>query len=135
MLLIGVGIIFLVLPPILLLFVLQFVLSASRYAADTAKLKKAINGKSIILLFPQKHAEYGFHSFTARNARDLVSRGYAVIAVSPFFISSKGFSQTKRPFVNLKNEDGGFVYIKRQFFFFIRERLLNHHKERVIFIY
>ena len=133
--LIAVGIILLVFPPILLLFIIQLLLSASRFSADTFRLKETIDKKSVIILFPQRHAEYGYNSFMGRNARELASRGYAVIAVSPFLVSSKGFGKTKKYFINLRKESEGVISIKRQYFFFIKKNLLNTHKERVIFIF
>lgn len=133
--LIAAAIILLVIPPILLVFVIQFVLSASKYTSDTTKLKEIISQKSVICLFPQKNAEFGFDSFMGRNARELSSRGYAVIAVSPFFISGKGFGKRHVYFINFRNESEGVTSIKRQYFFFIKKKLLNAHNKRVIFIY
>lgn len=134
-LLIVVSILSLVLPPIILLFSVQFILSAARYPGDSKNFFDSTAGKKIIFLFPTRQTNFDAESFFAKNAVELASRGYAVTVVSPFFLSPKSISENRRPYVNLRRECDGITSIRRQYFFFIRKQVLKSHRERVIFIY
>ena len=134
-LLIAVSILSLVLPPLVLLFSVQFILSAARYHGDSKIFSEFSSGKKIIFLFPARQTSFFRESFFAKNALELTSHGYAVVIVSPFFISQKSIFGNCRPYVNLRRECHGITSIRRQYFFFIKKQVLKSHTERIIFIY
>lgn len=124
-----------VIPPIILGFAALLLLSAVRLRRDGRLLRKKIAGKKVILFFPPRHCELGVGSFLYRNISELADRGYAVIAVSPFMISQRGLSESKKPYANIRIEGERIFTVRRQYFFFINKRILQKHEKRVIYIY
>ncbi len=116
--------IFLVALPFLLIFAL-FCLTAALFRRRNAltELGQRLNDKKVYMLFAsreqikRKNSQNGyFYS----NARELASNGSAVIIVSPFFFSKKGFEKTD--FYVTAREENTNIYLVRKIFFFILRR-------------
>ena len=132
---IAIVVILIILPPIVIGFAVIFICSAARYSHDTADILEAIKGKKIMIIFTQRHFNFQSDSFFYRNALNLTSRGYTVIAVSPFMLSSKGISGSKDFYLNRKREADGIFTLRLQYYFFIKKKIFEKHRERLIYIY
>jgi hypothetical protein len=124
-----------IIPPIIIGFSALFIISAIKFPKDAKFLEKKLSGKKVILLFPPRHCNFSADSFLSKNASELADRGYAVIAVSPFVLSSLTLSGSKKLYANLHAHTKGIFTIRRQYFFFINKRILKNHQKRVIYIY
>ena len=124
-----------VIPPIILGFAALLLLSAVRLPHDGRLLTEKISGKKVIIFFPPRHCEFGNGGFLYRNISELASRGYAIIAVSPFMISQKRIFQSQKSYSNIRLEDEKIFTVRRRYFFFINKRILQKHEKRVIYIY
>ena len=116
--------VFLVALPFLIVFAI-FSLTAALFRRRNAlrELKQRLKNKKIYVLFAsreqikRKNSKKGyFYS----NAKELASDGSAVIIVSPFFFSKKGFE--KSDFYVTAREEYENIYLVRKIFFFILRR-------------
>lgn len=125
----------LILPPVALFLPIILLCSASRFASDTKALKKRIGGKATIVFFMTRQHHFGDDSFFYRNTLELSKRGYFVIAVSPFILSPKGLTSSKKFFLNVREEADSLFVIRQQYFFYIKKKLLKNFNQRIIYVY
>ena len=131
----AVALLAIIIPPIIAGFSTLLIISAIKFPRDAKLLEKRISDKKVILFFPPKQCELGQDGFLFRNASELASRGYALIAVSPFLLSSLSLSGSKRLYANIRADTEEIFTIRRQYFFFINKKILKKHQKRVIYIY
>ena len=111
---------FLVILPILAILMLTVLLGAWIGSGRANKrLSKELKGKKIYILFltPQKNP------FLEGNAKDLASRGDAVVVVSPYTISPKGLSGSKKLYFTAREEFPSVFLIRRYYFFSFRKHV------------
>lgn len=114
--------------PLILAFLLGVAFAA---LIDTRKsfkrLSAALQDKRVYVLFCVNGA------FAEANARALASDpSLAVLAVSPYRISSGGFHRSKR-YVNMRQEGERLFLIRRHFYFFVRKHLLKPDQTALIY--
>ena len=92
------------------------------------KMSIALKDKNVYILFlPREKC-----LFLQANAKDLAARGNAVILISPYWISSNGFSKG-RFYCTVRNEEKNLYLIRRYYFFSLRKKILQ--KEKCVFLY
>lgn len=124
-----------ILPPTALIFPGIFLCSAFSFKRDTERLVSELGDSKIIVWFIPRQYRYGSDSFFYRNALELSSRGYTVIAVTPFILSAKGLTDSKKYFLNLRRESNGVFIIRHQYFFHIRKKLLGDSIRKTTYVY
>ncbi len=112
-----------------LLVLAAFSLTAALFRRRSAlkELGQRLNGKKVYVLFvsreqlKRKNTQNGyFYS----NAKDLTSDGSAVIIVSPFFFSKKGFEKTDF-YVTARKERENIYLVRKMFFFILRRKVIQ----------
>ena len=100
------------------------------------KVRSAICGKKITVLFPQKGRALAEDSFFSGMARDICRRtGGVAIVVSPYFFSTRGISKNKKMFLSMRDEGGGVLLVRRHFFFSLKRNVLKNRREDITVIY
>lgn len=123
------------LPPALIYFLSISLYALITFRRDVRCTVEAAAGKKIIFMFPSRKQKLSKNSFFYRNAQELVTHGYLIISVSPFFASSSDISGNKKIYANQKITEDGIITVRRQYFFRIKKKLLKDHRQRTIFIY
>ena len=123
------------LPPSLIYFLSVYLYALITFKRDIRKTLEAAEGKKIIFMFPSRSQKLSKDSFFYRNARELADRGYLIISVSPFLVSSSDISGNKKIYANQKATESGLITVRRQYFFQIKKKFLKDHPKRTIFLY
>lgn len=131
---IGLILLAILLPPALIYLFAVFLYSLFTSPRDIKRIFDGVGDRKIIVIFPARRQNLGCHSFLYRNARDLEQKGYFVISVSPFWLSSVDISGNRKLYANQKITNG-IVTVRRQYFFRIKKQLLKNHNQRAIFIH
>lgn len=120
---------FLVILPILIALMLGILLTACIESRRTNRaLQKATQGKKIYVLFlPLQNAP-----LLAATAQEFAAGGGVVFAISPYWISSKGFSKG-RFYCTARCEWENVHLVRRYYFFSLQKRVLS--KTDVAYIY
>jgi hypothetical protein len=121
---------FLVILPVLVMLMSAVLLGAWIGSGRTnKKLSKKLDGKMICILFltPQDNP------FLVENAKDLASRGMAVAVVSPYWISSKGLSESKKLYFTAREEFPSVYLIRRYYFFSFRKHVAKRNQIAYLF--
>ncbi|MBQ8345954.1 MAG: hypothetical protein IJY42_06800, partial [Clostridia bacterium] len=63
--------------------------------------------------------------FLMENAKDLASRGKAVVVVSPYRISPKGLNGSRKLYFTAREEFPAVYLIRRYYFFSFRKHVLD----------
>ena len=120
---------FLILLPAALLVMLGLLIAA---LADSVranrKMRLALKGKKVYILFLQREK----CRFLQANAKELAAQGNTVILISPYWISSNGFSKG-RFYCTVRSEEKNLYLIRRYYFFSLRKKVLQ--KENCVFLY
>ena len=122
-------VIFLILLPILAALMLGILITAridSRRANRT--MKAALEGKKTYLFFLPREASAFFFS----NAQSLAAKGSAVILISPYWISAKGF-QKGHFYFTVRQETKNIFLIRRYYFFSLRKRVLKEKNTVIVY--
>ena len=89
------------------------------------RLKKALTGKRIRILIPPGKSAFSENAFFIRNAREMAQHGeVAVIAVSPYLLSTKGLGG-RGAYSNARQEADNLFIVRRHYFFTLRRRVLD----------
>lgn len=123
------------LPPLVVGFLVILICSASRLYHDSKQISQDAANKKIIVYFPARQYPFMKDSFFRRSALELSQKGYCVIAVSPFIVSPKGITETKKYYLNVKKEADGIFIIRQHYFFYIKRKFFQKHKNRLIYVY
>lgn len=123
------------LPPALITLPLIFICAALRFRRDDRRVQASIGDKRAIIIFLDKQYPFGSDTFCYRSARELLHRGYAVIAVSPFLLSTKGLCNRKKPYLNCRIEENGILLIRRQYFFHFKKNFSGPTDQKIILVY
>lgn len=114
-------VLFLILLPILSALMLGILITArvdSRRANQA--MKTALEGKRTYLFFLPKDTS----AFFFANAQSLAAKGAAVILISPYWISAKGFRKGHFYFT-VRRESENIFLIRRYYFFSLRKNVLR----------
>ena len=123
------------LPPVLLFFPIILLLSAAKFKRDDAVLFETAKNSAVIIFFLSPQGKYDKGDFFYRNALDFASRGYLVLAVSPYTLSRQGISGQKKYFLNARREGENVFVIRQQYFFHIKRNHLKDDNKKTIYVY
>ena len=113
---------FLVVLPLLAALMLGILLTALLESRRTnRRLQKQAKGKRVCVLFMSNEE----NAFLEHNAKNLCARGFFVVIVSPYWISSKGLAD-KRFYCTAREEYRNIVLIRRYYFFSFRKHVLQN---------
>ena len=100
------------------------------------KVKEAIEGKSVTILFPQRGRALTEDSFFSGMTRDICRRtGGVAIVVSPYFYSTRGISKSNKLFLSMRDEGDGVLLVRRHFFFSLKRKILKEKRNDTTVIY
>ena len=120
---------FLVLLPLGGAFLLGLLLTALLESRRSNRfLQERLAGRQVTVLFLSSEKSPFFRA----NLRDLKARGQAVIAVSPFLISSEGLRKG-RFYCTLREEEKDVFLVRKYYFFSLRKHVLS--KTRLTLLY
>lgn len=112
----------LVLLPAAILAMLTVLLVAWVGARGASRrIQKETEHRRVCVFFPSANAS---NAFLLANARDLVRRGYTVILVSPYWISSRGLRARGRFYCTVREESEHLYLVRRYSFFRLRRDVL-----------
>ncbi len=99
--------------------------AALRSRHMNGRLRRELAGMRIRILIPAGRNAFSKNAFFIRNARSMaVEEEVAVVVVSPFLLSTKGFGGRGAYFTARKEGERLFV-VRKHYFFFLRRRVLD----------
>lgn len=130
--------VFLVALPFLILFAV-FSLTAALFGRRNAlrELEQKLRGKKVYILFASREQikrDNSSSGFFYSNAKDFSKDGSAVIIVSPFFFSKKGFEKSDF-YVNARQESENIYTVRKIFFFILRRKVIEKVTNNYIIIF
>lgn len=120
--------VFLIALPFLLLFAI-FSLTAALFQRRNAlkDFRQKLNNKRVYILFASREQikrKNSKNGFFYSNAIELAENDSAVIIVSPFFFSKKGFEKTDF-YVTAREENKNIYLVRKIFFFILRRKIIE----------
>ena len=117
--------IFLVILPLLAVLMLGILITAAIESRRSNRyLERTLTDRRVCVLFPSADPT----PFFAQSARRLVAEGFAVIVVSPFWISARGIGHPKQKrtfYATLRREAPDLYLVRRYYFFSLRKHVLQ----------
>ena len=117
------------LPFTILFSYLAFLFSHMNAKKRTEQLMERMKSKKIYVFFPPKSLALSESSFLCGFVRDIASKEDSFcIIVSPYIFKSKGISQEKGAFVNVRDErskNNNIVIVRRNYFFSIKKNIFK----------
>lgn len=111
------------------------VAAALRSHRMNSRLRRELEGKRIRILIPTGRKALSKGTFFTRNARCMAAEeGVAVIAVSPYLLSTKGLGGKGAYFTARKEGEDLFI-VRRHYFFILRRRVLDAMDGDVTVVY
>ncbi len=115
------------LPFLLILAIFSLTAALFRRRSVLKELKKKLKDKKVFILFAsreQMKRENSEKGYFYLNARNLASGDSAVVVVSPFFFSKKGFEKTNF-YVTAREEEENIYLVRKIFFFILRRKVIE----------
>lgn len=121
----------LVILPALVATMLAILLTARLESRRTNRLLlKTTQGRRVCVLFLTANAPCAFLS---GGARDLVERGYTVILVSPYWISTRGMLERGRFYCTARAEAEQIYLVRRYYFFSLRKHVIAKRESTYVY--
>jgi hypothetical protein len=99
--------------------------AALRSRHMNTRLRRVLTGKRIRILIPTGRKALSKNAFFIRNARSMAAEeDVAVVVVSPFLLSHKGFGG-KGAYFTARTEGERLFIVRKPYFFFLRRRVLD----------
>lgn len=97
-------------------------------------MKERLAEKAVCIFFPAREPNFFDSCFFVGQCREMSSNGYAVLVVTPFFISQKGISGNKMYLTVREDLDNVFM-VRRYIFFALRRNVLERSVKKCIYFY
>lgn len=128
-----------IIPIILITAIAVYILGSASRASAFKKIRSACKKNNIYVFFPQKDKPFGEDSYFRKTLKDIsndTNKSNFIIVVSPYFLSSAGFSDGKEKFYSIARFESERICIVRQHaFFLLRRRVLQTSESKTIYIY
>ena len=104
------------------------------YRKENKRMKKSLDGKTIIVFFPTRDGEFERGCFWKTHTQEVAKKpNTVVLIVSPFFWSGKGLNNRHfYPLIRKENEN---LYILRKHYYFSLKQNILKNKHSLILIY
>ena len=126
-----------ILPFLILSSGLCLFLAVLHSRAVNRRLSADLAGRHVRILLPSRRANFTPRAmpFFFASAREMAAEpGTAVIVVSPFILSPKGFG-SRRMFVTARKEAEGLYVVRKYYYFILRRRVLDALDSQLAILY
>ena len=100
------------------------------------RTKEMISDRAVTVFFAQRGDSLTKDSYFAGMIKDHTERtGCVSVIISPYFLSSKGISGSKKLFFIMREEEKDVIVIRRHFFFSLKKLLFKNMNDSLTMIY
>ena len=122
------------LPFILIAALVSCVHTLLSFKKYNEKFRSLIQDKKLLVFFPSKNDSFDPESYLGKTFSTLSDKNTAIIAVTPYFFSSKGFGG-KGGFLTCRHEMKNVYIVRRRYFFIFKRRVIKNANCETIYIY
>ena len=122
------------LPFIIVAALFSFVHTLFSFKKYNDKFRDLILGKKLLVFFPSRNDTFDTGSYLEKTFSMFSDNDTEIIAVTPYFFSSKGFGG-KGAFLTCRQEKENVYIVRRRYFFIFKRRVLKNANCEIIYIY